>query len=595
MIGERLRQANDQKNQLAILMDTIRDINEQRGFDNLLRTVVRRARLMARSDLSVLVLHDDEGRPLVRATDGTITPTVREMPDPLGAGLGAEALRRRAPAWASDYFRDEQFSHDPRVDNVLHQEGVVTLLAVPLLTDDRAVGILYCGHRERHHWTPDEVSLVSSMADHCARALEQARVLGEARARIARMTSKYDRLRARIQAEHQTAGAGHRMIDLVLGGADAQTLAAEAADLLDGSVELRDAHDRTLARHGDVPTAAPAVDSAVLDARALHRSVSGHGVTVVPVRAGGEDLGAVILGRRAPLDDAGHHLLHRAAQAAAVLFLVSRTRDADGPVRDETLDVLLGASPRGHHHTVQWAQRLGLDLTAPHVVAVARIGDDRFGRAGAWASAYAAGLGGAKTMREGSLVLLLPGTDAGAAAREVARRLGDLMNRPVTVGGAAVQERRDPVSCAHRQAARCVEALIGLGHDGAGATMEELGFVGMLLGERRTADDFVDETLGPVVAYDQERSTDLEKTLDAYFAAGGSPTYAAETLTVHVNTVSRRLDRITQLLGPDWQESSRALEIQLALRLRRVTSSLHDRNRGPHADTTNDPKWSASP
>jgi DNA-binding PucR family transcriptional regulator len=38
-------------------------------------------------------------------------------------------------------------------------------------------------------------------------------------------------------------------------------------------------------------------------------------------------------------------------------------------------------------------------------------------------------------------------------------------------------------------------------------------------------------------------------------------------LHVHVNTVVQRLDRIAGLLGADWQQPDRALEIQLALRL----------------------------
>lgn len=48
------------------------------------------------------------------------------------------------------------------------------------------------------------------------------------------------------------------------------------------------------------------------------------------------------------------------------------------------------------------------------------------------------------------------------------------------------------------------------------------------------------------------------------------PTRAAELLYVHPNTVSRRLERITQLLGRDWQEPDHALELQLALRLHRT-------------------------
>ncbi|MEI8410607.1 MULTISPECIES: helix-turn-helix domain-containing protein [unclassified Kribbella] len=42
---------------------------------------------------------------------------------------------------------------------------------------------------------------------------------------------------------------------------------------------------------------------------------------------------------------------------------------------------------------------------------------------------------------------------------------------------------------------------------------------------------------------------------------------------MHVNAVAQRLDRVSQLLGSDWQEAEPALEIQLALRLHRLVRS----------------------
>jgi DNA-binding PucR family transcriptional regulator len=40
--------------------------------------------------------------------------------------------------------------------------------------------------------------------------------------------------------------------------------------------------------------------------------------------------------------------------------------------------------------------------------------------------------------------------------------------------------------------------------------------------------------------------------------------------------VTQRLDRVGQLLGADWQEPERALEIQLALRLHRLRTHMPD-------------------
>ena len=49
---------------------------------------------------------------------------------------------------------------------------------------------------------------------------------------------------------------------------------------------------------------------------------------------------------------------------------------------------------------------------------------------------------------------------------------------------------------------------------------------------------------------------------------------AAELLHVHVNTVTQRLERVGQLIGTDWQQPERALEVQLALRLHRLRTGI---------------------
>ncbi|MEX5720883.1 PucR family transcriptional regulator, partial [Geodermatophilus maliterrae] len=114
--------------------------------------------------------------------------------------------------------------------------------------------------------------------------------------------------------------------------------------------------------------------------------------------------------------------------------------------------------------------------------------------------------------------------------------------------------------------------LEALGRAGQSADAGELGFVGLLVGEGRDVPGFVTATLAPVLEYDARRGTDLVATLRAWFDTGGSPARAAEVLNVHVNTVTQRLDRVGRLLGRDWSVPERALEVQLALRLHRLTA-----------------------
>lgn len=169
-----------------------------------------------------------------------------------------------------------------------------------------------------------------------------------------------------------------------------------------------------------------------------------------------------------------------------------------------------------------------------------------------------------------AVVLLLPQDAAGPpeqAAREAAERLARLTGGPVTVGAGRPATGPPALAAACAEGRRCVRALRVLGRAGQGASVESLGFLGVLLGDGHQVSGFVTRTLGPLLAYDARRGTELVHTLRAYFACGGSLTRAKDELHVHVNTVVQRLDRVGQLLGADWQEPERALELQLALRL----------------------------
>ena len=586
-----LRRRARREAELSALYDTAGDLSALRDLDAVLEAIVHRARQLLATDTAYLTLHDpDHGDTYMRVTDGSISAKFRSLRLPMGAGLGGLVAQTAVPYSTADYFADSRFRHKHDIDEAVTEEGLVAILGVPLRLGQRVIGVLFAANRSARPFHQEEVSLLASLAAHAAVAIDNARLLQETRNALEELSQAHRTAREHAEAVERAATAHDRMTSLVLRGGGIEDVAAVVTDVLGGELAVLDHLGRPLV--GDATGLDPGLSEAAQASRALGRTVRRGDLRIASVDVGGEPLCTLVLRS----DDADERILERAALVCALLLLFRRSvAEAEGRVRGELLDDLISRpdSPGLRDR----ADRLGVDLSAPHVVVVARHGGQRE-RAAFWASAEASLRGGLAAGRGDEVVLLLPGTDAGPLAQRVAAELSAALQAPATAGAArawtpdpaqanphrAARDRGSTrrqeqagdeqavggVAGAYREARRCADALIALGRAGDGASAAELGFVGLLIGEGRDVRGFVAATLGPVIEYDARRGTELTSTLAAYFGTGASPSRTAEALHIHVNTVTQRLERIGKLLGDGWQDPERALEVQLALRLHRL-------------------------
>ncbi|MEU7937153.1 helix-turn-helix domain-containing protein [Microbispora bryophytorum] len=576
-----LRRRAKREAELSALFDTASDLAGLRDLDAVLEAIVHRARQLLATDIAYMTLNDPErGDTYMRVTDGSISASFRRLRLPMGAGLGGLVAQSGTPYNTADYFADPRFRHTNTIDVAVHEEGLVAILGVPLRLGTQVIGVLFAANRSARPFAQEEVALLCSLAAHAAVAIDTARLLQETRAALTELSEANTLIRAHSESIERAADAHDRMTGLVLRGGlrggGVEDVAAVVTEVLGGRLTVLDDEGRPLVgESGDLDTG---VFDAAQSSRALGRTVKRGDAYVASVDVGAAPLCTLVLRTDHPVSDTDQRILERAAIVTALLLLFRRSvAEAEGRVRGELLDDLVSRPElRGLDDR---ARRLGVDLDAPHVLVVARH-DGQRERAAFWASSQATLAHGLATARGDEVVLLLPGDRPGALARRVAAELSASLGRPATAGAApASGPASGPVAAvasAYAEARRCAGALVALGRTGDGASAEELGFVGLLVGERREVSGFLSGAIGPVLDYDARRGTALVKTLNAYFGTGGSLSRTAEALHIHVNTVTQRLDRVGQLLGEDWQEPGRALEIQLALRLHRLRTHMPD-------------------
>ena len=172
-------------------------------------------------------------------------------------------------------------------------------------------------------------------------------------------------------------------------------------------------------------------------------------------------------------------------------------------------------------------------------------------------------------MRHGEVVALCPLADQAelekfrASCGSLAR---DLAGQGAFVGMSGAHHGLAKLAVSYSEAREAVEIAAGTGARGRVVAFEEV-LIDSIVRSSRHADRILEDTIGPLLAYDAERRAGLVPTLRAYVAAGFNLTRSAELLSVHPNTVVYRLRRIRELTGRDPHVPDDLLLLYLGLKL----------------------------
>jgi hypothetical protein len=583
--------------ELAALYATAGDLSSLRDTDKVLTAIVRRARVLLVSDVAYITLIDKEGDvTTMRVEVGMQTSALREMRLAHGTGVSGMVAKTGEPFWTPDYLHDRRIVHV--IDDIVAEEGLSAVLGVPLVLGNQVLGVLFAADRRFRAYAPDEVALLTSLGNHAAIALNNARMFEESRAALDELTQAHAAMKTHAELVEKSALVHDRLADLILQGAEMAGVVDALAEVLQADVLVLGPDDTELARSAAMTAGIHATIQAYAASRsedgqnddeqwndtrsqafrlgrtARFHSPSGHqDIWITPIVAGTEHFAMVLSTRAEEFDVAELRTLERGAQVTALLLLMSRSvAAAEQTVRGELLDDLLSSYPVDEASLRRRAELLGVDLNADHAVVAARP-VDQTQRAAALLAAnlLVRELGGIAGEHDGSIVCLLPGLTADHAADRLASGISQLADAGATVGAAGPANGVVGLPKAYLDAARCERILIALGRSGTRATPRDLGIYGLLFSgaSRDQIEAFLDDRLGALVRYDAEHGTDLVVTLRAYFSAAGNVAKAAAALFLHTNTLRQRLVRIGEIIGEGWRDEQH-LELHVAVRIHEI-------------------------
>ncbi|HXI84046.1 MAG TPA: GAF domain-containing protein [Verrucomicrobiae bacterium] len=159
--------------QLESLFSVAQSVISSLNLQDILQRVTRDAcRLMDTKVCSLMLVNPTREFLELRACHGAGTKYLRRPPLPVADSLIGFVVRRRKPLRIFNVQTHDDYRHT----EMAREEGLVSLLSVPMVVEDVAIGALNVYTAEPYHFSNQDTKTLSALANLAAVAIENARL-----------------------------------------------------------------------------------------------------------------------------------------------------------------------------------------------------------------------------------------------------------------------------------------------------------------------------------------------------------------------------------------------------------------------------------
>lgn len=159
--------------QLTTLSEISRTISSSLYLEEILQFIVAvTAESMNLSICSVMLLDEEKQELIIKATTSQSRAYVKKPNLKLRESLAGRAVAEGKPVSVLDVKRASSYQYP----DIAKAEGLCSLVCVPMVIKGRIIGVLNCYTSKPHHFTEEEISLLSALASHAAIAIENSQL-----------------------------------------------------------------------------------------------------------------------------------------------------------------------------------------------------------------------------------------------------------------------------------------------------------------------------------------------------------------------------------------------------------------------------------
>lgn len=161
---------------LEALQAVSHTLAQDRYPEEIMQMIVNMTAQMMGSSICSVMLLDEKGQELKIVAAHALDPAyLHKPPVKVHGSLTGRAVTSKHPVATRDVRKEASY----QFRDLAMRQGLVSLLSVPMLYKSKVLGVFNAYSAEEHTFTADEISFVQSVANQCAAAIENTRLLSE--------------------------------------------------------------------------------------------------------------------------------------------------------------------------------------------------------------------------------------------------------------------------------------------------------------------------------------------------------------------------------------------------------------------------------
>jgi signal transduction protein with GAF and PtsI domain len=163
--------------QFDSLVKVSQSITSEHYLDEILNLIVVVTAEMLNSKICSIMLLDEKGSDLVIKATQSLSEDYKKKPSiKVENSLSGSVIKTKKAAAVYDVRNDEKYAYR----DLATKEGLTSMLAVPMIVKDKAIGVINVYTKQPHRFNSEETNVLQMVANQAAVAVENTKLMEEA-------------------------------------------------------------------------------------------------------------------------------------------------------------------------------------------------------------------------------------------------------------------------------------------------------------------------------------------------------------------------------------------------------------------------------